>query len=101
MNKAVKFVGIGCLGLFILSILIGVIGGAGSSSNKTGNENKENVLVENKDGSNKVDQKEEVKPEVLVIKAAELADDFDSNQVAAEAKWKGKMSRIPALRSAI
>jgi hypothetical protein len=25
------------------------------------------------------------------IKASELADDFDANQVAAEAKWKGKL----------
>ena len=46
-------------------------------------------------------QPESPKPSPLKITARELADDFDSNQVAAEAKWKDKFVEFSATISNI
>lgn len=66
--------------VFIGLIVLGVIVGAGSS-----------------DKTPTASQSETTQPqEAQQITAAELADDFDANQLAAEEKWKGKLIQFSA-----
>jgi len=57
-------------------------------------------------GRNKTTEQVQVSPteapkEILKITARELADDFDANQVAAEAKWENKLVEFSATISNI
>lgn len=81
MKKILKWVGIG----FAVLIVIGIISSAGKSSNSQKSSSSEPVQ----------EAKQQVQ-EPTVIKVQELADDFDANQVAAEAKWKGKLVQFSA-----
>lgn len=76
VKKLIKIVGIGFLCLIGLGIIAGIAGSGGSKNSSTDNADK---------------QEQKVAQEPTKIKASELADDFDSNQVAAEDKWKGKL----------
>jgi len=80
MKKVLKWLGIG----FVVLIIIGVVSSAGKSGNSQ------------KSGSNGTSQEKQQVQEPTVIKAQELADDFDANQVAAENKWKGKLVQFSA-----
>jgi len=79
MKKLLKWLGIGV----VVLIVIGMISGAGKSGSNQ------------KSGSTGATQEKQVQ-EPTVIKASELADDFDANQVAAENKWKGKLVQFSA-----
>lgn len=79
MKKILKWLGIGV----VVLIVIGMISGAGKSGSGQ------------KSGSTGTTQEKQVQ-EPTSIKAQELADDFDSNQVAAENKWKGKLVQFSA-----
>jgi len=78
----VKKIIIGIIGFFIL---IGVIGAIGGSSNKTSNQATTTTTDETK-----------ATPTPEKISARDLADDFDNNKVAAEAKWKDKLVEFAA-----
>ena|SRR3989304_6190320 len=80
MKKILKWLGIG----FIVIIVIGVISSAGKSGTSQKSES-----------TGAIQEKQQVQ-EPTVIKAQELADDFDANQVAAENKWKGKLVQFSA-----
>jgi hypothetical protein len=80
MKKILKWLGIG----FVVLIVIGIVAGAGKSGNQTSNSN----------GGTNTQEKQVQEP--TKITAQELADDFDSNQVAAENKWKGKLVEFSA-----
>jgi len=81
LKKILKWIGIG----FVVLIVIMVIAGSGKSGNKQTSS------------SNETNQKQEQQvQEPTKITARELADDFDSNQVAAESKWKGKLVQFSA-----
>ncbi len=85
MGKLLKIIG----GIFLIIIVIGIIGAAagGKKSSNSGSDANSNQPVQ--------EAKQQVQ-ESMVIKASELADDFDSNQVAAESKWKGKLVQFTA-----
>ena len=70
-----KIVGIGFLCLIGLMVIAGIAGLGGSKGTTSDTTKQEQKVVQ----------------EPTKIKAFELADDFDSNQVAAENKWKGKL----------
>jgi len=78
MKKLLKWVGIGILAIIII--------GAISSADKSGSSTK----------SNETAQEAKVVQEPTIVKAQELADDFDANQVSAESKWKGKLVQFSA-----
>ena len=80
MKKVFKWLGIG----FVVLIVIGMISSAGKSGSSQ------------KSGSTGTTQEKQQVQEPTVIKASELADDFDANQVAAENKWKGKLVQFSA-----
>ena len=63
------------LGLILLGIVIGAAGG--NNNSQQANNNKANTSEQSQ--------------EVIQVTPAQLADDFDANQVAAEDKWKGKL----------
>ncbi len=73
----------------LIFILIGVIG-------STGGKSKNKAYTNSKGTVQKQEQKQEKAPEPMKIVVAELADDFDSNQVAAEKKWNGKLVQFSA-----
>lgn len=81
MKKLLKWIAI----IFIVLIIIGVVSGSGKSGN-----NQKTVSNENT-------QKEKQVEEPTKITARELADDFESNQVAAENKWKDKLVEFSAV----
>lgn len=81
MKKILKWIAI----IFVVLIVIGVVSGSGKSGN-----NKKTI-------SNDSTQKEKQIEEPTKITARELADDFESNQVAAENKWKGKLVEFSAV----
>lgn len=68
--------------LFIIGI-VGAVAGSGGSKSSTGTTQATN-------------QQPAQTQEPMKITASELADDFDSNQVAAESKWKGKLVQFSA-----
>lgn len=78
MKKILKTIGLVILGLIVLGVVFG-------GNSKTGT-------------SNNTASKTEVKatPTPEKISARELADNFDANQVAAEAKWSGKLIEFSA-----
>src|SRR3990167_3549461 len=80
MKKILKWLGIG----LIIIIVIGVISSAGKSGS-----------VQNSESTGSTQEKQQVQ-EPTLIKAQELADDFDANQVAAESKWKGQLVQFSA-----
>lgn len=89
MKKFLKWGGIVFIGL----IVIGVIASMGKSGSTTPTS-----------GSNNTTQKqEEQQPakEPEQVTAAQIADDFDGNQVAAESKWNGKYVQFTATVSNI
>ncbi len=77
MKKLLKWVGIGILAIIIISV---ITSGGKSGENKTSN------------GA----QPTQTAQEPMKVKAQELADDFDANQVSAESKWKGKLVQFSA-----
>ena len=78
MMKILKWLGIG----IVVIIGIGVISGLGKSGNTQ------------KSASSTPTQEKQQVQEPTIIKAQELADDFDANQVAAKDKWKGKIGSV-------
>lgn len=82
MKKILKWGGIGLVVLLVL----GAIAGSGKSSNPQ--TTSPNTLTQN--------QEQKPTQEPMKITAQEIADDFDSNQVAAENKWKGKLVQFSA-----
>ncbi len=80
MKKILKIIG----GLFLVLIVLGIIGTAAGGKKTTSDT-----------GNNQPAQEAKVQ-EPTIIKVQELADDFDSNQVAAESKWKGKLVQFTA-----
>lgn len=80
--------------VFIGLIVIGVIAGAGKSGNTTPTPGSNNAATQ---------KQEEQAPakEPKQVEAAEIADDFDGNQVAAESKWNGKYVQFTAVVSNI
>jgi hypothetical protein len=77
MKKLLKWVGIGIIAIIVISV-ISSMGKSGDS--KSGDTTKPTQTVQ----------------EPTIVKAQELADDFDANQVAAENKWKGKLVQFSA-----
>jgi len=80
MKKVLKWVGI----IFIVFIVLGVIAGGNKSDNNEPEQQEQ------------MTPKKEVIQKPVEITAQELADDFDENQVAAEAKWSGKLVKFNA-----
>lgn len=78
MKKLLKW---GLIG-FVVLVVIGAIASSGGSETKTNT-------------SDATGNTQEVKV-ATKVSAAELADDFDSNQVAAEAKWKNQLVEFSA-----
>lgn len=83
-------------GILVLFI-IGMIGAIGSSGNKnsgqsttSGNQNSNRVTTTN------VSNEVKATPTPEKISARDLADDFDTNQVAAKDKWKDKLVEFSA-----
>ncbi len=89
MKKFLKWGAIVFVGL----IIIGVIASAGKSGSTTPTSGSNNTTT----------QKQEEQPvkEAAQVTAAEIADDFDGNQVAAESKWNGKYVQFTAVVSNI
>lgn len=89
MKKILKWGGIVFIGL----IVIGVIASLGKSGNST----------QTSGSTNNTSQQEQQAPakEAEQVTAAEIADDFDGNQVAAESKWNGKYVQFTAVVSNI
>ena len=83
MKKVLKFGGIG-LGILIVLSIIGSLASP-SKTEKSTNSTDSNTNETTQQVEKKAEQ------ESMKIKASELADDFDANQVAAEAKWKDKL----------
>lgn len=81
MKKILKWVGIG----FVVLIGLGVLSSIGKSTTKTTSPT-----------TGITQEKEQPVQEPTTITAKELADDFDGNQVAAEAKWKDKLVQFSA-----
>ncbi len=75
MKKFLKIVGFIILGL----IVIGIVGGSGKGGSKTSSSSSPTPA-----------------PVAEKISVDKLADDFDANQVAAEATWKGKLVEFSA-----
>lgn len=76
------------LTVILVVILIGIIG-------STSGGNKGNSSV-NESGNKTVGSETRVAPTPMIITARQLADDFDANQVLAEAKWNGKLVEFSA-----
>lgn len=81
MKKILKWGAIVFVGL----IVIGVVAGKGGSTNTTTGSNAQNQP-----------QTESTQVEPMKVTVKEIADDFDSNQVAAEEKWNGKYVEFSA-----
>lgn len=77
------------LTIVLVFVAIGIFGSSGS--NKTDTEAKPN-----KTATQQKNDTPEVKPEAMKITAKQLADDFDSNQVAAEKNWVNKLVTFTA-----
>lgn len=80
VKKVLKWIGIIVLVLIVIGAVSGNKGGSSTTTSNTSNSAKS----------------EEKPQEPEKITAQELADDFDGNQVAAEAKWKGKLVEFSA-----
>lgn len=80
MKKALLIFG----GIILVIVVIASIGGSGS---KDGNQQTT---------ANTANNQPKVTPTPEKINARDLADDFDGNQVAAEAKWKDKLVEFSA-----
>src|SRR5690554_4465640 len=80
MKKILKWGGIA----FVVLIIIGALASAGGSEDSN-----------DSNPTNTINTAEEVK-EPTVVSATELADEFDNNQVAAEAKWKDQYVEFSA-----
>jgi len=75
------------LTVLLIIFVIGIIGAvAGGGGDKSSTGTKQTSSQESKQSPEPKQVQEPMK-----ITAQELADDFDSNQVAAENKWKGKL----------
>ncbi len=70
-------------GLLGLIVLVAVVSAFGSSGKKDSNQTSGNQTTS-------VAGEEKPKVEAMKINARELVDEFDANQLAAEAKWKNK-----------
>lgn len=88
MKKLLKIIG----GIFLVFIVLGIIGAAAGGSKTPKTSSGEN-------NGNPVQQAKVIEP--TVIKVSELADDFDTNKVAAESKWKEKLVQFSATISNI
>lgn len=77
MKKFLKIIGFIVLGFIAIGV-IGAIAGGG------------------KGGGSKTSSSPTPAPEAMKITARQLADDFDSNQVAAEANWQDKLVEFSA-----
>lgn len=73
--------------IFVALIVIGVIGSAGKSGNTTQTSGTKEAPT--------------VAPKPMEVTAQQIADDFDSNQVAAEKEWSGKYVQFSATISNI
>jgi len=74
------------LTIILIMIIIPILSSKSSKSSTTTSTNKiSNGNV-----------KEEVRPTPVEITARAFADDFDENQVAAEARWSGKLIKFSA-----
>ncbi|HWA51848.1 MAG TPA: hypothetical protein VG895_02250 [Patescibacteria group bacterium] len=78
-----KKLGIGCLGVIVILVVLGVIGAAGSSKNSKVTTSNNNALIQPTST-----------PEAIT--ASQIADDFDTNQVAAKDKWNNKVVQFSA-----
>lgn len=76
-------------GIIVVIVVLGVIGAAGGSKTDTSTPNTSQTQEPTK------------AVEATKISVTELADDFDSNQVAAEKKWNGKLVEFSAVVSNI
>lgn len=74
----------GLLVLFVIGI-VGATGGGSGKNNKKGQSLPQTVKTEKPPAQ-----------EPIKINISELADDFDTNQVAAENKWNGKLVEFSA-----
>jgi len=83
MKKILLIVG----GIILVIIVIAAASGGSKKSTSTQNNNQTTT-------ANTAESKPSPSP--MKITARELADDFDSNQVAAEAKWKDKLVEFSA-----
>jgi len=72
--------------VILIIVAISIFSPKGNKSNTTTSTNKASTGT----------VKEEVKPTPIEITARAFADDFDENQVAAEAKWSGKLVKFSA-----
>lgn len=81
-------------GILVLFI-IGMVGAIGSSGGKNSSQS---AVDSNKNTQAAITTTNETKatPAPEKINVRDLADDFDSNQVAAEAKWKDKLIEFSA-----
>jgi hypothetical protein len=89
MKKVLKWGGIIFIGLIVIGVIASM--GKSGSTNPTSNSN------------NTTQKQEEAQPakEPEQVTAAQIADDFDGNQVAAESKWNGKYVQFTAVVSNI
>lgn len=83
--KILKWIGI----IFVVLIVLGVIG----SMSKGGSSSPSSTSSTGSTAQNKETPKPQ---EAMSITTKELADDFDSNQVAAEQRWENKLVQFSA-----
>ncbi len=83
--------------VILVLLLLGIIGSAMDDNDGTTKKDTSSNLQ----SPPKTIQQLSQPTEPIKIKITELADDFDANQVAAEAKWKGKFVEFSATISNI
>lgn len=81
----IKKIILGIVGIIVLIVVIGVIAGGGKKETTSTTEQK-----------TQTQESVAASPSPMKITARELADSFDENQVAAEAKWKDKLIEFSA-----
>ncbi len=77
------------LGLILLGMVIGALGGTPETS-----DTDSSTVTQS--SNNSANAEPTAAPVAMQITASEIADDFDANQVAAEAKWKNQLVEFSA-----
>ncbi len=81
MKKLLKILGI----IFVILIIVAIAGGGGK------NQNTKDTTKETKSAKEKI---QEEKKEVVKVEINSFIKDFDSNQLAAEKKYEGKVVEV-------
>lgn len=86
----------GILGLILIGMVLGALGGS-SESNETGN----GTVTRSSNNARNQDSDEMTEPEFVVVAITDFVKEFDTNQLAAEAKYDGQIVRLTGFVSNI